>query len=82
MPVDPLDLLFARGNASLIKDVVVDGRAIASNGRCLGVDLPAIEQELRGIYRTSAHNYAHFLHAWPQLSPSLQNWFETQLTCS
>ena len=47
MPVDPLDLLFARGNASLLRDVVVDGRTIVSDGRCLGVDLPAIEQELR-----------------------------------
>ena len=51
MPVDPIELLFARGNASLLRDVVVDGRKIVSDGRCLGVDLPAIEQELRGIYR-------------------------------
>ena len=51
MPVDPIDLLFARGNASLLHDVVVDGRAIVSEGRCLGVDLPAIEKELRAIYR-------------------------------
>ena len=54
MPVDPIDLLFARGNASLLRDVVVDGRTIVSDGRCTGVDLPAIEQELRGIYRASA----------------------------
>ena len=43
MPVDPIELLFARGNASLLRDVVVDGRTIVSDGRCLGVDLPAIE---------------------------------------
>ena len=43
MPVDPIDLLFARGNASLLRDVVVDGRQIVSEGRCTGVDLPAIE---------------------------------------
>ena len=54
MPVDPIDLLFARGNASLLRDVVVDGRTIVSEGRCTGVDLPAIEQELRGIYRANA----------------------------
>ena len=28
MPVDPLELLFARGNASMVRDVVVDGRAV------------------------------------------------------
>ena len=43
MPIDPIDLLFARGNASLLRDVVVDGRPIVNEGRCTGVDLPAIE---------------------------------------
>jgi hypothetical protein len=61
---------------------VVDGRLIASEGRCLGVDLPAIERELRGIFRTNVGKLSHFQHAWPPLSASLQNWFEQQLTCS
>src|SRR6187399_1615584 len=73
MPVDPIELLFARGNASLVRDVVVDGRTIVSDGRCLGVDLPAIEQELRGIYRAGAGKLGGFQRAWPPLSASLQN---------
>jgi cytosine/adenosine deaminase-related metal-dependent hydrolase len=81
MPVDPIDLLFARGNASQLRDVVVDGRKIVSDGRCLGVDLPAIEQELRGIYRTSAGKLGSFQRAWPTLSTSLQGWFEAQRDC-
>ena len=81
MPVDPLELLFARGNASLLRDVVVDGRLIVSEGRCLGVDLPDIEKELRGIYRASAKQLGHFQRAWPSLSAALQNWFEAQLDC-
>ncbi|CAN7761384.1 amidohydrolase family protein [Bradyrhizobium sp. LjRoot220] len=81
MPVDPIELLFARGNASLLREVVVDGRTIVSDGRCLGVDLPAIEQELRGIYRANAGKFENFQRAWPPLSASLQNWFETQLGC-
>src|SRR5258705_348384 len=43
MPVDPLQLLFARGNASLVRDVVVDGRTIVHDGKPTGVDLAAIE---------------------------------------
>ena len=82
MPVDPLELLFARGNASLLREVVVDGRQIVSEGRCTNVDLPAIEQELRGIYRANAKQLAPFQRAWPPLSASLQSWFETQLHCS
>ena len=81
MPVDPIDLLFARGNASLLRDVVVDGRKIVSEGRCTGVDLPAIDEELRGIYRTNARKLSGFQRAWPPLSASLQNWFEAQLDC-
>jgi cytosine/adenosine deaminase-related metal-dependent hydrolase len=81
MPVDPIDLLFARGNASLLRDVVVDGRKIVSEGRCIGVDLPAIEHELRGIYRANAGKLSGLQRAWPSLSASLQNWFEAQLDC-
>ncbi|MCA6117510.1 amidohydrolase family protein [Bradyrhizobium sp. WSM 1738] len=82
MPVDPIDLLFARGNASFLRDVVVDGRLIVRDGRCTGVDLAAIETELRGIYRASAANLSGFQRAWPQLSAAVQDWFEGQLSCS
>src|SRR5947209_1607332 len=81
MPVDLIDLLFARGNASLLRDVVVDGRLIVNEGRCTGVDLPEIDEELRGIYRTNARKLSGFQRAWPPLSASLQNWFEAQLDC-
>jgi cytosine/adenosine deaminase-related metal-dependent hydrolase len=81
MPVDPIGLLFARGNASLLRDVVVDGRKIVSAGRCTGVDLAAIEHELRGIYRANARQLTPFQRAWPPLSASLQSWFEAQLDC-
>ena len=81
MPVDPIELLFARGNASLLRDVVVEGRTVVSDGRCLGVDLPAIGHELRGIYRANARQLTPFQRAWPPLSASLQNWFEAQLDC-
>jgi len=81
LPVDAIDLLFARGNASLLRDVVVDGRLIVSDGRCTGVDLPDIEKELRGIYRVNAGKLSGLQRAWPPLSASLQNWFEANLDC-
>lgn len=81
MPVDPIDLLFARGNASLLRKVVVNGKTIVCDGRCIGIDLPAIEQELRGIYRASASKMSGFQRAWPQFSASLQGWFESHLDC-
>jgi cytosine/adenosine deaminase-related metal-dependent hydrolase len=82
MPVNPLELLFARGNASVVRDVVVDGKTIVSEGRPTGVDLPAIEQELRGMYRSNVRQLNSFERAWPPFSAALTDWFETQLVCS
>ena len=81
MPVDPMALLFARGNASLVKEVVVAGKTIAKDGACMGVDLPAIEQELRGMYRANVGKLGSFQRMWPSLSERVSGWFEQRLTC-
>jgi hypothetical protein len=81
MPVDPLELLFARGNASLVRDVVVDGRTIVRDGRLTGVDLPAIDLELRGMYRAGVKLFSGLERAWAPLAGALSHWFETQLGC-
>jgi cytosine/adenosine deaminase-related metal-dependent hydrolase len=81
MPVDPIDLLFARGNASMVRNVVVDGQTIVRDGHCANVDLEGIEQQLRGMYRANVGQLAPFQRAWPALSADVQNWFETQLAC-
>lgn len=38
LPVDPLDLLLARGSAAHVADVYVGGRRVVADGRVLGVD--------------------------------------------
>jgi len=81
MPVDPMTLLFARGNASLVKEVVVSGKTIVGDGVCAGVDLPAIEQELRAMYRVNVGKLDGFERMWPQLSERVAGWFEQQFTC-
>lgn len=81
MPVDPIALLFARGNTSLVKEVVVAGKTIVRDGVCSGIDLPAIEQELRALYRTGVGKLANLQRMWPPLSERLSGWFEQQLTC-
>ncbi|KYH00170.1 amidohydrolase family protein [Bradyrhizobium sp. DOA1] len=81
MPVDPLALLFARGNASLVKEVVVAGKTIVRDGVCEGVDLPAIERELRAMYRANVGKLGSFQRMWPSVSERLSDWFEQQVTC-
>jgi cytosine/adenosine deaminase-related metal-dependent hydrolase len=79
--VDPLDLLFARGNMGHIDEVVVAGRTIAKNGRVTGVDLPTVERELASRYRESMAAHADFLKAWPALEKQLAGWFATHAGC-
>jgi cytosine/adenosine deaminase-related metal-dependent hydrolase len=81
MAVDPLELLFARGNASVVRDVVVDGRTIVRDGKVTGVDLPAIEQELRGMYRDGVKQFGGLERAWAPLAGALSHWFDAQLGC-
>jgi len=81
MPVDPLALLFARGNASSIRDVIVAGRIIVADGKPTGVDLPAIEKELREMYRSSVKNYAAFGEAWSRFEAPLKRWFGGLCDC-
>src|SRR5258705_867569 len=74
MPVDPLELLFARGNASLVRDVVVVGRTIVRDGKPTGVDLPASEQDRRGMYREGVKQYGRLQRAWTPLAGALGDW--------
>jgi cytosine/adenosine deaminase-related metal-dependent hydrolase len=81
MPVDPLELLFARGNASMVRDVVVNGRTIVRDGKPVGVDLAAIEHELRGMYRDGVKQFGRLERAWAPLAGALSHWFDAQLGC-
>lgn len=81
MPVDPIDMLFARGNSSCVQDVVVDGRTICHNGKLIGIDLDAMETELRGMYRASVPQFKALERAWKPLESALTQWFRHQGCC-
>jgi hypothetical protein len=81
MAVDPLQLLFARGNAALVRDVVVDGRTIVRDGEVVGVDLPAIEREFRGMYREGSGSSAACSGLGGRWRGTLGGWFEGQVGC-
>ena len=76
MPVDPLDLFFARGNASCVRDVVVDGRCILRDGQPTGIDLEALQTELRSLFRKNLPAFAAMQAAWPTLAGATERWFE------
>ena len=64
-----------------LRDVVVEGRTIVRAGKPTGIDLPAIEAELRGLYRDGVKQFGRLEQAWAPLSASLGRWFEAQWTC-
>lgn len=81
MPVDPLDMLFARGNSSCVRDVVVGGRTISRDGKPTGVDLEAMESELRGLYRKCVPQFKAFERAWAPFESAVSHWFRQQGCC-
>ncbi len=81
MQVNPLDLLFARGNTGCVRDVVVNGRTISRDGKPTGVDLDAMERELRMLYRKNVPQYRALEHAWRPFERSVSEWFRTQGCC-
>jgi cytosine/adenosine deaminase-related metal-dependent hydrolase len=64
MPVEPIDLLFARATAAHVDALYVAGRAVLADGRLAGVDLEAVETALRAQYRERLPARAGFLAAW------------------
>lgn len=81
MPVDPLDLLFARGNASHVTEVVVAGRTVARAGLPTGIDLPAMEADLRAAYRKAIDAQSGFLSAWTVLEGAVSRWYTETCGC-
>lgn len=81
MPLDPLDLLFARGNASHVAEVVVAGRTVAHDGLPTGIDLPAMEADLRAAYRSTLKGQAGFLSAWSRLEGEVSRWYTETCGC-
>jgi cytosine/adenosine deaminase-related metal-dependent hydrolase len=81
MPVSPIDYLFARATRAHVKRVVSDGRVIVADGRVLGVDLPAIEDEMRAQYRAQMPMRAGFLAAWPHIDHAVAAYYRDRAGC-
>jgi cytosine/adenosine deaminase-related metal-dependent hydrolase len=81
MPVDPLDYLFARATRAHVRRVVADGKVIVENGAPLGVDLAAIESEMRERYRRQMPMREGFLAAWPKLDQAVIAYYRDHIGC-
>jgi cytosine/adenosine deaminase-related metal-dependent hydrolase len=74
--LDPLDLLFARSTARHIKELIVAGRSIVRDGSVLGIDLPAMNDDLLARFRSGIAQNAALAAALPALERVVRDHFE------
>jgi cytosine/adenosine deaminase-related metal-dependent hydrolase len=81
MPVEPIDLVFARATAAHVAQLFVSGREVVRDGRLTRVDLEAAEAALRSEYREKMPSRAAFLDAWDDLEPAVVAHYRNGLGC-
>ena len=70
MPVEPVDLVFARATAPHVDRLMVAGKDVVRDGKLASVELDAAEAALRQAYRDKIGSRAAFLDAWRDLEPA------------
>jgi cytosine/adenosine deaminase-related metal-dependent hydrolase len=79
--INPLDLLFSRATARHIREVVIGGRTIVRDGRVLGVDLPAIRQEVLSRMRSGIKENATLISALSTLDDAIAHHYVSDSNC-
>jgi cytosine/adenosine deaminase-related metal-dependent hydrolase len=81
MPVPPVDYLFARATRAHVARVVANRKTIVEGGEVLGVDLDAIETEMRDRYRRQMPTREGFLKAWPDIDQAIMAYYRDRVGC-
>jgi cytosine/adenosine deaminase-related metal-dependent hydrolase len=79
--LDPLDLLLARATARHIRELIVAGRSVVRDGRVLGIDYPAMREELLARLRSMMAQNGAFADALVHLEVAIRNHYEPDLPC-
>lgn len=79
--LDPRDLLFARVTADHIEEVIVGGKTIVRSGHVLGIDYPAMLQDLLARFRAGMPGNAALAAALPALEKAVAANFAGDTPC-
>jgi 5-methylthioadenosine/S-adenosylhomocysteine deaminase len=79
--LDPRDLLFARVSADDIEEVIVGGKTIVSSGHVLGIDYPAMLQDLLAQFRAGMPGNAGFAAALAEMDKVIAAHFAGEAPC-
>jgi cytosine/adenosine deaminase-related metal-dependent hydrolase len=81
MPVEPVDLVFARATQAHVAHLVVAGKSVVRDGKLLGVDLDEAHARLRASTRRAMPGRAAFLEAFGALEMSATNFYRDLVGC-
>lgn len=76
MPVDPRHYLFARATQDHIVELVSGGRTTQKNGKLTGLDLEAVETELRAQYRAALPTTLDARKAFAAIEPHVADFYK------
>lgn len=81
MPVEPVELLFARGSARHLRESIVAGRTVVAEGSATGIDFASVQAEVRGRLRAGIAERRNFLRVLPEMETVLDRHFRDRLGC-
>jgi cytosine/adenosine deaminase-related metal-dependent hydrolase len=78
---DPIDMMFSRATARHIRELIVGGRTITRDGRVLGIDLPAVRQEVLSQMRSGMTEKSTFMSALSALDKAVADHYVQDRHC-
>ena len=79
--LDPQDLLFARSTMRHIHELIVAGRPVVRDGAVLGVDYPAMRDDMLARLRADMHRSAGLAAALRELERAVTAHYQSQPPC-
>jgi cytosine/adenosine deaminase-related metal-dependent hydrolase len=79
--IEPINMLFSRATARHIRELIVGGKTVIRDGRVIGVDLPAIRQEVLSQTRTGMAENASLLSALSALDQAVARHYLPEPHC-
>jgi 5-methylthioadenosine/S-adenosylhomocysteine deaminase len=79
--IEPINMLFSRATARHIRELIVGGKTVIRDGRVIGVDLPAIRQEVLSQTRTGMAENASLLAALSALDQAVARHYLPEPHC-
>jgi cytosine/adenosine deaminase-related metal-dependent hydrolase len=79
--LDPLHVLYSRATRAHIRELIVGGRSIVTDGRALGIDLPAVRAEVLDKMRAGMAANAGMIAALAALQPGVTRYYLDMPCC-